>query len=113
MNKKEHQIKCLKFAEPLPGLILRGEKDTTWRVNDNKNLTQGDKISLQRTNRTEFARAKITAIKTTTFGELTKEDKHGHEKFNSNEEMLQTYSCYYNENINMNTSLKVIKFKLK
>ncbi|MDP7457764.1 MAG: hypothetical protein QGH47_03490 [Candidatus Woesearchaeota archaeon] len=39
-------MKQLKFSEPLPKLILEGEKDTTWRINDKQSIEFGDALSL-------------------------------------------------------------------
>jgi len=60
----------------------------------------------------EFARAKITSVRETSFEELTDDDWDGHEKFNSEKEMYKTYSGYYNCEVTENNSVKVIKFKL-
>ena len=109
-------MKKLRFAEPLPRLILIGKKDTTWRINDEKEISCGDELSLcygEGPNKeSEFARAKVIWIKETTFGELTEEDYVGHEKFGSEKEMYETYSRYYNIKVLPQTRLKVIKFKL-
>ena len=107
-------MKTLKFANNLPKLILKGEKNITWRLNDDKNLNIGDEISLLRAeSKEEFAKAIILSVKETTFGELTEEDWKGHEKFQSNEEMYRTYSKYYSIDVNSKTKLKIINFKLK
>lgn len=105
-------MKKLKFAEPLPELVLSGEKDTTWRIGDEKDLSIDDELSLCNNNDEEFARARIIWIKETTFENLTFEDKEGHEKFNSDEKRYSTYSRYMNKEINSQTKVKVIKFKL-
>lgn len=105
-------MKRLKFAEPLPGLVLSGKKDTTWRINDDKDLICNDELSCCYVNGNEFAKAKIIWTKETTFKSLTKEDLEGHEPFNSEKEMLGTYSGYYNIEVTPETRLKVIKFKL-
>ncbi len=39
-------MKRLRFSEPLPELILSGRKTVTWRINDEKNIQQGDVLSL-------------------------------------------------------------------
>jgi hypothetical protein len=108
--------KILKFAEPLPRLVLTGRKDTTWRINDEKNITCGDELSMYYgdgpNKENEFAKANVLWIKETIFKNLTNEDYEGHEKFSSEEEMYKTYSRYYNMEINPQTRLKVIKFKL-
>jgi len=116
-NKKEPSgrkkiMKRLKFSEPLPGLVLEGKKDTTWRINDDKDLSVNDILSLCFNDEREFAKAKIIWTKETTFGNFTKEDKEGHEPFSSEKEMYETYSKYYKINVKPDTRVKVIKFKL-
>ena len=105
-------MKCLKFSEPLPKLILEGKKNTTWRINDDKNISMGDRIFLCYNDGIEFARAHVLSVNKTTFGKLTKDDKEGHEKFLSEEEMYKTYSKYYKIKITPKTQFEVIKFKL-
>ncbi len=106
-------MKTLKFREVLSKLILSGEKNTTWRLFDDKNLSAGDVVSfLVWENKKEFAKAKIIEVKETTLGKLTDKDWDGHEKFSSNEEMYKTYSKYYTQDVDENTILKVIKFEL-
>jgi hypothetical protein len=105
-------VKVLRFFEPLPDLILSGEKDTTWRINDDKNLEPGDLLSLVDRQRNEFGKAKVLWTKNTTFEDLSKEDVKGHEKFKNTGEMLLTYSGYYNVTTTLKTPIKVVKFKL-
>lgn len=105
-------MKTLKFADPLVPLVLSGQKTITWRLNDQKDLTVNDTLSCLRLDGSEFAQAKILWVKTTTFKNLTLEDQEGHEKFSSNQEMLDTYSKYYNQPVNTDTVLKVVKFEL-
>jgi hypothetical protein len=106
--------KKLKFRENLSKLILKGEKTTTWRLFDDKDLTVGDKLSLVVwETKEEFAKAVITSVNEVTFKELTEEDWVGHEKFENDEEMYKTYSGYYNQDVNENTLVKIIKFELE
>lgn len=105
-------MKQLKFADPLPQKVLDGEKDTTWRIDDEKEITVNDRILLQDSDENEFGRAKVLWTKKTTFGRLTQEDKKGHETYESNKEMYQTYSDYYEMEVGAKTPLKVIKFEL-
>ena len=106
-------MKTLKFREALSRLILKGDKDTTWRLFDDKDLSKGDVVSflVWETDK-EFAKAKLVEVRETTFGELTNEDRDGHEKFLSNEEMYKTYSKYYNQQVSKNSPVKIIKFEL-
>lgn len=105
-------MKRLKFSEPLPSLILRGEKNITWRISDEKDIAVGDLISLCHNDGKEFARARVTGVKETTFGNLKEEDRKGHEEFSSDEEMYRTYSKYHRMEITPETKVKVIRFEL-
>jgi len=106
-------MKTLKFDGNLPELILKGEKVTTWRVNDDKDLQAGDRIKLlRRIDLSEFGVAELTKVKETTFDALVEEDWEGHERFSSAQEMYETYTRYYKFNVTPNTKLKIIKFKL-
>lgn len=107
-------MKTLKFHKSLIELILKGEKNKTWRLFDDKNLSKGDIISfINRETKREFTLAKIINIKKTTFGKFIKEDLIGHEKFSSDKEMYLTYSRYYNCQVDRNSSVKIIKFELQ
>ena len=105
-------MKHLKFQEQLVKLILEGKKHSTWRINDEKNIIVGDELSLQHKDGREFAKAQVTWTKETTFGNLTKEDKEGHEQYDSEKEMYAAYSQYYNIQVTPQTRVKIIKFRL-
>ena len=105
-------MKQLKFSEPLPELILNRQKDTTWRINDEKNIATGDMLSLCDNDANEFARAEVIVIEETVFGSLSEDDKNGHEKFSTEQEMYRVYSSYYKMDVTPETTVKVIKFRL-
>ena len=105
-------MKQLKFAEPLPELVLSGTKNTTWRINDKREIVTGDILSLCYNDGQEFAKAIASSVREITFGELTQEDKTGHETFADDEEMYTTYSRYYNITVTPKTNVKIIKFRL-
>ncbi len=96
----------------LPERILRGEKTSTWRIDDDKDLSINDPISLCDKESKEFATAKIISVKETTFEKLTAEDWEGNKKHISDEAMYSHFSTLYNKNITPKTKLKIIKFKL-
>lgn len=105
--------KTIKFASDLVPLILAGEKTSTWRLFDDKDLTIGDHILLQEFGKDEpFAEADITDIKVIKFGELTDQDKIGHETYGSDEEMYRVYSGYYGTKVDASSELKIIHFRL-
>ena len=105
-------MKKLHFSEPSPRKILEGRKYSTWRIDDEKNIAKGDRLSLCYNDGKEFAKAEVTDIKEKSFEDLTEEDKQGHEKYSSDKEMYKTYSRYYKTNISPETKVKIIKFKL-
>jgi len=105
-------MKSLKFAENLIDSILEGKKDITWRINDNKNISKGDVISLCYKDGKEFAKAEVLWAKEKRFKNLTEEDLRGHEKFSSPDEMYTTYSGYYNQEVGPETEVKIIKYRL-
>ena len=102
----------MKFSDNLIGLVISGKKTTTRRVNDEKNITAGDILSLCRVDGAEFAKAGAVSVRETTFANLTKDDWNGHEKFSSEKEMYIAYSKYYGCTITPKDRVKIIKFEL-
>lgn len=106
-------MKTLKFSKEIIPAIISGEKNTTWRCFDDKDLREGDEILfLDSETKKLFAKAILVEVKEKTFRELTGEDKKGHEKFKNDEEMLKAYSEYYKTEITLDTPVKIIKFKI-
>lgn len=109
----KNMIKTLKFRKNLSELILKNEKNTTWRIFDDKDIKEGDIIQfLVWETREMFAKAKITNVVEKKFKDLDEKDMEGHENFVSKEEMYETYSTYYNRTVDENTLVKIIKFEL-
>ncbi|MFA5157649.1 MAG: ASCH domain-containing protein [Patescibacteria group bacterium] len=106
-------MKKLKFAANLVDKILSGEKTSTWRLFDDKNLLVGDQLEFTNAESGEqFAGAKIVEIKEKTFAEIEPNDFETHETYSSPEEMLKTYRGYYGDQVDENTQVKIIKFDL-
>lgn len=106
----------LKFADPLAELIAQGEKNTTWRVNDDKNLAEGDGLRLiHKSTGRLFGSGAITSVEQRTFGTLEPRDFEGHEPFpGGRDEMIATYQGYYNDpEIGSDTKVTVVKFALR
>lgn len=105
-------MKKLKFVDNLVKLILSGEKTTTWRLFDDKDLQTGDNlIFINKDTGNEFGTAKILSVVEKKLIELDDSDYEGHEKFESLEKMYDAYKQYYSENINQDTIVKIIKFE--
>lgn len=106
-------VKTLKFKDSLAKLILAGEKDSTWRLFDDKDLRKGDSVKLINSDTGEvFAHAVLTEVREKKMGELEAVDFEGHEKYSSEEEMYQTYRGYYGDKVDPKTVVKIIRFKL-
>ena len=91
-------MKVIKFRESLSKLILAGEKNTTWRLFDDKDLQQGDIVSLVIWETNEvFAKAKLTTVYTKELGKLEEVDWEGHERYSSDGEMYKTFEKYYQQ----------------
>lgn len=95
-------------------MILSGEKSSTWRLFDDKNLSVGDEIELHEFGTAvPFGRAKIVRVIQKQFKDLTDEDKTGHEKYHTDEEMYKTYTAYYKTKVGPETKLKIIWFTIE
>jgi len=106
-------MKTLKFAPELVPLVLSGEKTATWRLFDDKNLDVGDTLQfIDSAVGRHFAKAVITEVAEKKLGELTEQDWEGHERFATKEDMYATYQKYYNQPVDSNTLVKMVRFKL-
>jgi len=106
-------MKTLKFRPYLIPPILSGEKTSTWRIFDDKDLQKGDEvIFLNWETKDPFAKVIIKEVLEKPLGNLSNKDKEGHEHFDSMEEMLARLSEYYKTKVTPETSVKVLKFKL-
>ncbi len=107
-------MKSLKFKPHLVEKILSGEKTSTWRLFDDKDLRIGDElIFINQETGKEFGKAKITNLKVKTLGTLTDDDWKGHERYTSKEEMYKHYRGYYGDKVNEDSELKIIDFDFK
>ena len=107
MTKKIH------FETKLIPLILSGQKTATWRIDDDKDLKEGDFLELLESGTEKFiGKAKILKIIEKPFKDLTPEDKIGHKTYQSEEEMFKTFTSYYEIDMNKNSTVKIAKYKL-
>lgn len=105
--------KTVKFAPNLVPLVLSGEKTSTWRLFDDKNLQAGDHLNfVNKENGEEFGKAIIIDVREIELGKIEDSDYDGYEKFESKEKMIETYQGYYGNKVTPETILKIIKFKL-
>ena len=106
-------MKILKFAPKLVPLVLLGEKTSTWRMFDEKDIQVGDRVSFVGGGK-EFAQAVVTTVQEKRLGDISSEDEisGGHERFTSAEERLETYRGYYGDRVTPDTVVKMIRFEL-
>ena len=106
-------MKTLKFEKKLVPLVLAGTKTVTWRPFDDKDLSVGDELILiNRDTKEGFANAKIISVREKKFKDIEPTDYDGHETYESNEKMIETYKGYYGDKVTGETFLKIIEFKL-
>jgi len=106
-------MKRLKFTENQIQPILDRKIFRTWRLEDDKDLSLGDRIELVNTkNGSTFAWADVEEITPKYIKDLDNSDKEGHQKFQSDEEMYHLFETFYGHRIGPQTPVKVIKFSL-
>lgn len=107
-------MKTLKFMPHLVPMVLSGEKTSTWRLFDDKDLQKGDELILiNKETGEEFSKATIIKVEEKKLKDLREEDFVGHEKFESEAKMYETYKSYYGEKVNPDTIVKMIDFEFK
>lgn len=105
--------KTIKFASDLIPLVQAGTKSATWRLFDDKALTAGDTVTfINRETGKSFARAELVTVYEKPLGQLSQEDWVGHEPFSSDQEMYKKYEEYYHRPVTVETTVKIIQFKL-
>ncbi len=107
-------MKTLKFYPHLVKQIIEGDKTSTWRLFDDKDLQVNDVLTFINKETGEvFGSATLTSLKVKTLGTLEESDWLGHEKFASDEEMYETYRNYYGDKVNPDSEVKILTFDFK
>ena len=106
-------MKTLKFKSYLVDQILNGSKTVTWRLFDDKDLKKEDIFEIIDSSTGESkGKAIITETKENKIKEITcrQFNEHG---YKDSGEMITSFKKYYGDKVNLDTMVKVIKFKLK
>ncbi len=110
-------MKTLKFDHELAKSILDGEKTSTWRLYDDKDLSVNDDIKIvDKVNPKDsktwqvIGQGKVTEIAEKKLDSVTQDDMEGHQVYASKDEMLRHYRDYYGERVNLETPVKIVMF---
>jgi len=110
-------VKTLKFDHNFADQILRGEKTSTWRLFDDKDLSVNDLLKIvdkvdpdKPDSWKVIGQAKVTEIVEKKLGDVTLEDMKGHQFFGSQEEMLEYYQRVYGKRASLETPVKMVFF---
>lgn len=110
-------MKTLKFDHPQAEAILAGQKTSTWRLYDDKDLSVSDDIKVidkvvpeQPDSWRIIGQAKVTEVVEKLLGSVTEQDMRAHEHFDSQEQMLEHYRSYYGHRVDLETPVKIIYF---
>jgi ribonuclease HI len=111
-------MKTLKFNHKDAQQVLEGQKTTTWRLYDDKDLSVNDEIKfidkLEPGNPQTWkviGKALVTEVREKKLKYVTKGDMEGHAVFSSPDEVLNYYKDIYGERVTPDTIVKIVFFK--
>ena len=106
-------MKKLKFKSNLVTGILSGERTTTWRFFDDKNLSAGDQLSLlDAATGNEFAKAEIVHVNEKQLDQVVPSDFDDKRWVTDVAGMIKHFQPMYQEKIASSSNVKIIAFKL-
>src|ERR1035437_131685 len=107
-------MKTLKFDHDQAQAIFAGQKNSTWRLYDDKDLSVSDEIKVidkVEPKRPEswqiIGQARVIEVIEKLLGAVTAEDLQAPPPFMSKEEVLETYKGYYGHRVNFETPVKI------
>lgn len=113
-------LKALKLQHELAKQVLSGEKTSTWRLKDDKNLSVNDEIEFidkvdpeKPETWEKIGQARINTVTEKRLGDLKSDDYNGHEYYESQEAMLQQFKKYYGDDVTLDSPVKMIDFSFK
>lgn len=110
-------MKALKLDHEIAKLVISGQKRSTWRLFDDKDLSVNDEIKLidkVDPSRPEtwkvIGTARINTVIQKRLGDIEPADYADHEHYESKEHMLKTFQKYYGSDVNLDTVVKIVRF---
>jgi len=111
-------MKTLKFDHDIAREIAAGEKTSTWRLFDDKDLSVNDHIKvIDKVNPSDaktwqvIGEAVVNEIIEKKLDDVTARDMAGHIVFNSKEEMLEHYRKHYGNRVTLDEPVKMVYFR--
>lgn len=113
-------MKYVKVSHKIAKLILEGEKSSTWRINDEKNISVDDEISIidkvepkDQSTWQIIGTGRVSSVIQKRLKDIKNHDLGPGEEFESHDEMLNTFRDYYGPDVHDNTAVKIINFDFK
>ncbi len=113
-------MKLLKVSHKIAGLVLAGKKNSTWRINDEKNVSVDDEIGLvDKVNPDNpdtwqvIGTGHVNTVLQKRLSDIGPGDLGAGEDFATHEDMLKTFRNYYGRDVNEHTTVKIISFDFK
>lgn len=110
-------MKALKFDHKFAGPIRDGNKTTTWRMFDDKDIAVNDVVDLidkvdpaKPQTWQSVGKARVDSVIEKRLGDMTAEDMQQDDEFTSAEDMLVRFRKHYGAHVDMRTPIKVIQF---
>lgn len=112
-------MKTLKLDHELANLVRSGQKKSTWRIFDDKDLRVNDEVELiDKVNPAEpetwqvFSIARIDKVVEKRVGDIVYGDFEGHGEVSTPERLVEEFRKYYGPNVTLNTPVKMLHFTL-
>ncbi len=113
-------VKLLKVSHKIAKLIYSGQKNNTWRINDEKNVSVGDVVGIidkvnpgDRTSWRIIGMGRVNEVLQKRLLDIEPGDLGAGEDFASKDEMYKTFRQYYGGDVNEQTPVKIITFDFK
>lgn len=113
-------MKTLKLDHKLALKVLTGEKKTTFRLFDDKDLSVNDEVEIIDKVEPEnpetwksIGVAQIEEVHQKRLGSLQEADFEGHEPYAASDQMIATFRKYYGDRVTGDTPVKIVKFNFK
>lgn len=110
-------MKTLKFNHDQAEMILQGQKTSTWRLYDDKDLSVDDEVKIidkvnpdEPTSWTVIGQGVVTEVLEKKLARVGPEDMNGHEPFSNQQQMLDVYRTYYGQRVSLETPVKIVRF---